>query len=88
MQALSGLRCVLPSPPPTAFVKSLSESTVDIEFNAWIDQREANFFRMRSEAIRVVKAALDGLFGLALGLALIPIATRVIAPAIARATDR
>jgi hypothetical protein len=31
----------------------------------------------------LVKAALDGLFGLALGLALVPVATRVIAPALA-----
>nr|WP_236651175.1 mechanosensitive ion channel family protein [Aquabacterium fontiphilum] len=59
IEALRSLPGVLPEPPPLALVTELAESSVTIEFSAWFDQREAGYFRLRSEAIRLVKDALD-----------------------------
>lgn len=59
VDTLSAMPGVLPDPPPLALVMELAESSVVIEFSAWFDQREAGFFRLRSEGIRLVKAALD-----------------------------
>jgi small-conductance mechanosensitive channel len=50
---------VLADPPPQALVHELGDSTVTMRFTGWIDQREAGFDRVRSEAIRVVKARLE-----------------------------
>jgi len=59
VEALRGLWGVLTEPPPGALVLELAESSVTMEFSAWFDQRVAGFFKLRSEAIRAVKAALD-----------------------------
>ena len=59
VETLRALPGVLADPPPMALVMALAESSVAMEFSAWFDQREAGFFRLRSEAIRRVKGALD-----------------------------
>ncbi|WP_119154649.1 mechanosensitive ion channel family protein [Caldimonas tepidiphila] len=59
VDALRRLPGVLADPAPLALVMELAESSVTLEFSAWFDQREAGFFQLRSEAIRVVKGALD-----------------------------
>jgi small conductance mechanosensitive channel len=37
----------------------LSDSAVKVRFLAWTDQRQAEFLRVRSEAIRLVKSRLE-----------------------------
>ena len=50
---------VLDSPEPFCRVEELGDSSVSIRFYGWVDQREADFGKVRSEAIRVVKQAFD-----------------------------
>lgn len=50
---------VLADPPPQALVEALGESNVVIRFMGWVDQRAADFLKVRSEAIRQVKETLD-----------------------------
>ena len=57
--ALKAMRGVLRDPGPFMRVEELGDSTVNVRFFGWVDQREADWFKVRSEAIRIVKAALD-----------------------------
>lgn len=50
---------VLDDPAPQAQVTALGDSTVTVQFFGWVDQRDADFFRVRSEAIRLVKLRLE-----------------------------
>lgn len=54
----SGMTGVLQDPPPRAQISDVGDSSVQVEFFAWVDQREADFVRVRSEAIRLVMHAL------------------------------
>ena len=56
LRRLSG---VLHSPPPQALIVSLADSSVQLRFRGWVDQREHDFWLVRSEAIRLAKLALD-----------------------------
>lgn len=57
--ALTEMNGVLREPPPEALVMELGDSTVTMRFMAWTDQRQAEFPRVRSEAIRLVKSRLE-----------------------------
>lgn len=59
LEQLRGLPGVLSSPPPQALIVSLADSSVTLRFRGWVDQREHNFWMVRSEAIRLAKVALD-----------------------------
>ncbi|MDP2714160.1 mechanosensitive ion channel family protein [Rheinheimera sp.] len=50
---------ILTDPMPRVLVQELGDSTVTVRVLAWIDQRESDFLKARSEAIRLVKAAFD-----------------------------
>jgi len=50
---------VLTDPPPQALVEELGESNVVIRYLGWVDQHAADFHKVRSEATRRVKEALD-----------------------------
>ena len=50
---------VLKQPTPQCLVQALGESTVDLQILGWVDQRESEFLKVRSEAIRLVKEAFD-----------------------------
>jgi small conductance mechanosensitive channel len=50
---------VIADPGPQALVEALGESNVSIRYLAWVDQRAVDFLKVRSEAIRRVKGALD-----------------------------
>lgn len=50
---------VLRSPPPEVLVTALGDSTVTMSFSGWLDQHETEYLRVRSEAIRMVKAHLE-----------------------------
>lgn len=50
---------VLATPPPRAFINALGESSVQVTFHGWVDQRSHDFMRVKSEAIRRTKLALE-----------------------------
>jgi small conductance mechanosensitive channel len=56
LKAMAG---VMEDPPPFGRVMELGESTVTVRFHGWVDQRSTDFLKVRSEAIRLVKAGLD-----------------------------
>lgn len=57
--ALNSMTGVLHDPRPFAYVIEVGEATVTVRYHGWVDQREADFLKVRSEAIRHVKDALD-----------------------------
>lgn len=56
---LGALPFVLDTPEPAAGVEQVGDSNIVIRFLAWIDQREADWFKSRSLAIAAVKQALE-----------------------------
>lgn len=57
--ALSAVAGILRDPPPQVLVRELGDSTITMLFMAWVDQREVDLLRVRSEAIRAVKTHLE-----------------------------
>jgi small-conductance mechanosensitive channel len=57
--ALGAMEGVLDDPPPQVLVTALGDSSVTMRFSGWVDQRQAEFARVRSEAIRLTKRALE-----------------------------
>ena len=53
------MKGVMDEPPPNGVVRELGDSTVKLTYAGWVDRREADFIRVKSEAIRLVSAALD-----------------------------
>ncbi len=58
-RALAGMKGLMADPAPFVRIEALGESSVTVKFYGWVDQREADFLKVRSEAVRIVKAALD-----------------------------
>jgi len=56
---LAGMQGVLDDPPPFCTVEHLGDSNVLLRVFGWVDQSTAEFLKVRSEAIRLVKAAFD-----------------------------
>lgn len=50
---------VLSDPPPQAFIKELGDFNVIVQFTGWVDQLEADFAKVQSQAIRVLKESFD-----------------------------
>lgn len=50
---------VATEPEPSATIQSVGESSVQMDFFAWLDQRQVDFLKTRSEAIRRVKRAIE-----------------------------
>jgi small conductance mechanosensitive channel len=59
VEVLEATPGVLGDPPPQALLEELGESNVVIRYLGWVDQRAADFLKVKSEAIRRVKEALD-----------------------------
>lgn len=59
-RALLAMEGVLDDPPPNALVLEADDSSMTVEYSAWVDQRVADFRKVQSEGIRLVKAALEG----------------------------
>jgi len=57
---LHNMPAITTKPEPLAIIQSVGDSSVFIDFFAWLDQREVDFAKTRSEAIRQVKCAIDG----------------------------
>ncbi|WP_298914707.1 mechanosensitive ion channel family protein [uncultured Algimonas sp.] len=58
-QAMAELPFVLADPPPAGRIVEVGDSSILIDYMAWIDQRETGFFSARSQAIRDVKTVLE-----------------------------
>lgn len=50
---------VLGDPEPFVLVDALKASTISLKVFGWVDQRKSDFGKVRGEAIRAVKSALD-----------------------------
>jgi small-conductance mechanosensitive channel len=59
LERLAELTGVLADPPPSALILTLGDSSVHMCFRAWVDQRQHDFWMVRSEGIRSVKLALE-----------------------------
>nr|MBA2664530.1 mechanosensitive ion channel family protein [Lujinxingiaceae bacterium] len=59
LAALNALEGVLGDPGALARVEELGDSSVTVRFFAWVDQRQTDLGKMRSEAIRLVKLSLE-----------------------------
>jgi small-conductance mechanosensitive channel len=59
VDTLNAMKGVLEEPPPFGRVQALGDSTVVVRFHGWVDQEAADFFKVQSEALRLVKQALD-----------------------------
>ena len=59
LEAVHEVPGVLDSPPASVVVETLGDSNVTLTVMAWIDQRENDVRKVKSEAIRFVKQAFD-----------------------------
>jgi small conductance mechanosensitive channel len=59
ISTLNAMPGILTEPRPRVLVLELGDSAVTVRVTAWIDQRETDFLKARSEAIRLVKTAFD-----------------------------
>ena len=59
VSALARINGLLDKPSPRAFIAALGDSSVQLRFHGWVDQRSHEFLLVRSEAIRAVKLALE-----------------------------
>lgn len=59
IDTLDAMKGVLGEPPPFARVRELGDSAVIIRFHGWVDQTEADFHKVKSQALRLVKQALE-----------------------------
>jgi len=57
--ALRAMEGVMKDPGPFMRVVQLGDFNVTVQFFGWVDQRTADFLKVRSEALRLVKVALD-----------------------------
>ncbi|HSN56174.1 MAG TPA: mechanosensitive ion channel family protein [Candidatus Sulfomarinibacteraceae bacterium] len=58
-EVLRRMARVLDDPPPWSQIEAVGDSSVPIRYYGWVDQRESNCPRASSEAIRLVKEALE-----------------------------
>lgn len=56
---MAGMDGIERDPPPVCTVEALGESNVVLRAFGWVDQTKAEFVKVRSESIRLVKGAFD-----------------------------
>lgn len=59
LSTLEDMPGVLDDPEPFARIEGFGNSSMTVRFHGWVDQREVDYAKVRSEAIRLVKVALD-----------------------------
>ncbi len=59
VEALENMQGVLDDPPPKCVVSGFGDSTMQLKVLGWVDQRKADFSKVKSEAIRNVKEQFD-----------------------------
>ncbi len=60
LSRIKALDFVLTEPGPDAWIEDIGDSNVVLTFTGWIDQNVTGFLKARSEAVRLVKLALEG----------------------------
>lgn len=58
-RTLEAMEGVLKEPAPFMLVEEIGNSSVNVRFFGWVDQRKSDWFKVRSQAMRLVKKALD-----------------------------
>lgn len=56
---LGKIKGVLDDPAPSVLIEELGDSSVKMRFYGWLDQRESDFQKVRSESIRLMKTQFD-----------------------------
>jgi small-conductance mechanosensitive channel len=59
VDALKSLDFVLSEPPAQAWVETVGDSSVVVQYMAWVDQTRTDYWVARGEAIRITKLALE-----------------------------
>lgn len=59
VETLASMDAIIAEPAPLALIERLGDSSVLMHFYAWVDQRDTDYFKAKSETIRLVKAAFD-----------------------------
>lgn len=59
VETLRNIVAIASEPEPQVMIQSVGDSSVLVDFFAWLDQREVDFLKTRSEAIRQVKRAIE-----------------------------
>ena len=59
IETLHKMKGVMDTPPPFALIQELGDFNVVVAFYGWVDQREADFRKVNSQAIRLIKEAFD-----------------------------
>ncbi len=59
LETLDDIPAILVDPAPWVVVEELGDSTVNMRFFAWIDQRNSDYLKSKSEAIRLIKEKFD-----------------------------
>lgn len=59
LKALRAIEGVMDDPPPFARVEGFGDSSMTVHYYAWVDQRVFDWWKVRSEGVRMVKRALD-----------------------------
>lgn len=57
--ALARMKGVLDDPPPFMRTQELGDFNVTVSFFGWVDQRSYDYLKVRSEAVRLIKEAMD-----------------------------
>jgi small conductance mechanosensitive channel len=58
-ETLAALPFTLNEPAPSTWIEEMGDSAITLRCTAWVDQNETSFSMARSEAIRMVKAAIE-----------------------------
>ena len=59
VETLRSMKSIMVDPGPFSLIRELGDFNVLVTFYAWVDQTTSDFSKTRSEAIRLVKNALD-----------------------------
>jgi small-conductance mechanosensitive channel len=59
VEVLRSIPGIQTDPEPTAILEALGDSSVQMRFYGWVDQQQHSFAKVRGEAIRQVKTALE-----------------------------
>lgn len=60
LKVLEGLDFVMQKPGPEARIERVGDSTIQLWFAGWIDQRQTSLVLARAQAIRLIMRALEG----------------------------
>ena len=56
---LRSMKGVVDDPAPIATVARLGDSSVEVRYHGWVDQRSADFLKVQGEATRLLKEVMD-----------------------------